>query len=223
MLLKRLLRRAAAILIVCLFGTNLSYAGAQPTTTSVLAGWVYIDQNNDGDLTFAPDPNAEFMISGVTISLYSQENGSETFIRSDITDEFGRFEFGGLLAGTYGLKQTQPIQYVDGKQNVGEIFSRTGGPPPAGSFVGTMDDFENEFNGIDLPSGSHGDYYLFGEVGLASGFVSKRFLSGYPPLMEFGTDEPGFIIPEPATMWLAAAAVGMGLIPRRRRRSVAQG
>jgi hypothetical protein len=220
MLLKRLLGRVAAILIVCLFGTNVSFAGTPPTMTSVLAGWVFIDSNNDGELTFAPDPNAEFMIGGVTISLYSQENGTETFITSDITDEFGRFEFEGLGDGTYGLKQTQPIQYVDGKQNLGEMFSRTGGPPPAGAFAGTINEIENEFNGIDLPPGSHGDYFLFGELGLASGFVSKRFLSGYPPVMDFGTDEPGFLIPEPATMWLAAGAVGMGLVPRRRRKPV---
>jgi len=215
MLLKRLVRRAAAILIVCLFGTNVSYVAAQ-THTSVLAGWVYIDRNNDGDLTFSPDPNSEYMISGVTISLYSQE-GPESFIRSVATDQFGRFVFDGLAEGTYGLRQTQPVQYVDGKDTLGQIYSLNGGPPPPGSSAGTMVD--NGFINIELPANAHGDYYLFGELGLASGYVSKRFLEGYQPLMDFGTDEPGFVvIPEPATVWIATTAVGIGLFPRRRRR-----
>ena len=219
MLLKRLAGRAAAILIVCLFGTNVSYVAAQ-VPNSVLAGWVYIDRNNDGDLVFAPSSSPEFVIAGVTISLYSQ-SGPETLVRSTQTDEFGRFVFDELPAGTYGLKQTQPVEYVDGKNTVGQIFSLTGGPPPAGSSPGiaVKDEFDNNniFNNIVLPAGAHGDYYLFGELGFASGFVSKRFLEGYAPQMEFGEDEPGFVIPEPAAIWLAATALCVGLIPRRRR------
>ena len=56
MLLQRLIGRAAAILIVCLFGTNVSYVAALPPHTpgtSQLGGWVYIDRNNDGEINFA--------------------------------------------------------------------------------------------------------------------------------------------------------------------------
>jgi hypothetical protein len=217
MLLQRLLRRAAAILIVCLFGTNVSYvaAGIPPTAgTGQLGGWVYIDRNNDGDINFATDPNPEWVIGGVTIELYAQSDLS-TRLDVAVTNQFGRYIFDGLDAGiAYALREIQPIQYVDGIESLGEVFSAT---TPDGAPSGAV--VENGFNNIVLSANSRGDYYNFGELGLASGYVSKRFLSGYAPIMQFGFDEPGFSIPEPATLWLAATAVGSGLLLRRRRPS----
>jgi len=222
MLLERLARRAAAIVIVCLFGTNVSYVAAgeppSPTNgTSRLGGWVYIDRNNDGVINFATHENPEWMIADVTIELYSQ-NDLLTPLRTTQTDEHGRFFFANLDPGSYSLKQIQPIQYVDGKDTLGQIFSLTGGPPPAGSSAGSM--LNNAFNNIVLPANSHGDYFAFGERGWAMGYASKRFLEGYEPVFEFGEDEPGFVIPEPATLWIAAMAAGFA--PRRRRRSVSR-
>jgi hypothetical protein len=217
MLLKRLARRAAAILIVCLIGTNVSYVAAQTHIPgkSHLGGWVFIDINNDGEIAFSTDPNPEWMIANAVVSLYSQ-SGPETFIASTQTDQFGRFFFPNLDPGTYGLKQTQPVEYVDGIDSVGRFQALTSGGVPPNASPGTS--ANNEFNNIVLPANVWGDYFLFGERGLRSGYVSKRFLEGYEPLMEFGTDEPGFVIPEPATVWLVTAAAALGLTPRRLRR-----
>jgi hypothetical protein len=211
MLLHRPLGRAAPILFVCLFGTNVSYVAAQPHTpgTSQLGGWVYIDRNNDGDLAFANEPNPEFVIGGVMISLYSQ-TGPETLIASTQTDDFGRYFFNNLSPGTYGLKQTQPVAYVDGIDTLGQMLALTNAGVPPSASVGTMSN--DAFNGIVLPADVRGDFFNFGELGLAPGFVSKRFLLGSAP------DLP-FAIPEPATVWLVVAAVASGLLPRRRRRS----
>jgi hypothetical protein len=208
MLLQRLTRRAAAILIVCLLGTKVSYVAAQPPHTpgtSQLGGWVYIDRNNDGDLAFANEPNPEFVIGGVTIGLYSQ-SGPETLVATTQTDPFGRYFFNNLVPGTYGLKQTQPVEYVDGIDTLGQMFALTNAGI-GNSSVGTM--LNNVFNGIVLAADVRGDFFNFGELGLAPGYVSKRFLLGSAP-------EPPFAIPEPATGLLALAAVG--LLPRRYRR-----
>ena len=210
MMLHRPLGRVAPILIACLIGTNVSYVAAQTHTPglSQLGGWVYIDRNNNGDLAFADEPSPEFVIGGVMISLYSQ-TGPETLVATTQTDDFGRYFFNNLSPGTYGLKQTQPVEYVDGIDTLGVMQALTiAGVPPEAS-AGTMSN--NAFNGIVLPANVRGDFFLFGELGLGPAFVSKRFLLGSAPDLEFA-------VPEPATVWLALAAVGSGLLPRRRRR-----
>jgi hypothetical protein len=217
MLLHRPRGRAAAILIACLFGTNLSYVAAQPHTpgTSQLGGWVYIDRNDDGELAFVNEPNPEYMIGNVLVSLYSQI-GPETLVTSTRTDEFGRYFFNNLSPGTYGLKQTQPVEFVDGIDTSGQMQALTNSSVLQNSSVGSM--VNNAFNGIVLPANVRGDYFNFGERGLAPAYVSKRFLFGSSPILEFGTpDDPGTLIPEPATLWFAVAAVGVGLLSRQRR------
>jgi hypothetical protein len=210
MLLQRPLRRAAAILLLCLFGTNTSFVAAQPHTPgmSQLGGWVYIDRNNDGDINFSNEPNPEFVIGGVTIGLYSQ-TGPETLVSTTQSDEFGRFFFNNIAPGTYGLKQTQPVQYVDGIDTLGQMFALTNSGI-GGATVGTV--ATNAFNGIVLPANVRGDFYLFGERGLAPGYVSKRFLLGSAPELPTG------VIPEPASAVLVAAGLmGLGAMRRRRR------
>jgi hypothetical protein len=211
MLLHRPLGRVAAILIACLFGTNISYVAAQPHTPgkSQLGGWVYIDRNNDGDLAFSNEPNPEFVIGNVVISLYSQV-GPETLVATTQTDQFGRYFFNNIDPGTYGLKQTQPIEYVDGIDTLGQMIALTNAGVPPGASVGTM--INNAFNSIVLPANVRGDFFNFGERGMAPGFVSKRYLLGSAP-------EMNFTVPEPASAVLLASAVVSGLIPRRRRRS----
>jgi hypothetical protein len=213
MLLHRPLGRAAAILIVCLFGTNVSPVAAgesPPIGTSQLGGWVYIDRNNDGDLAFANEPQPEFVIGGVMISLYSQ-TGPQTLVATTQTDDFGRYFFNNLSPGTYGLIQTQPIDYVDGIDTLGQFQALSNAGVPPNAFVGTMSN--NAFNGIVLPANVRGDFYNFGERGLGPGYVSKRYLLGSAPVM------PNTTVPEPATIWLALANAGSSLLPRRRKRN----
>jgi hypothetical protein len=217
MLLQRLSRRAAAILIVCLIGTNVSYVAAQTHIPgkSELGGWVYIDKNNDGQVNFANEPNPEWMIPNVVIELYTQSNPSTPF-KTTQTDTWGRYFFGNLDPGTYGLKQIQPVQYVDGIDTYGVLQALTNQGVPPGTPSGTAS--TDAFSGIVLPANVRGDHFNFGERGWALGYASKRFLEGFAPLMEFGVDVPAVVIPEPATIWLATAAFGLGLATRRRRR-----
>jgi hypothetical protein len=212
MLLHRLLRRVAPFVIACLAGTNLtSLATAQPHTpgTAQLGGWVYIDRNNDGDLAFSNEPMPEFVIPNVTISLYSQ-NGPETFLQSMVTDSGGRFFFNNLAPGTYGLKQTQPVEYVDGLDTVGILQRLTNSPLPPNASVGTAGN--NVFNNIVLTADIRGDFYFFGERGMAPGFVSKRYLLGSAP------DLPIVPIPEPTTLAGPLAVAAIAFSRRRQRR-----
>jgi hypothetical protein len=148
------------------------------------------------------------VIGGVTIGLYSQ-TGPETLVSTTQSDEFGRFFFNNIAPGTYGLKQTQPVQYVDGIDTLGQMFALTNSGI-GGATVGTV--ATNAFNGIVLPANVRGDFYLFGERGLAPGYVSKRFLLGSAPELPTG------VIPEPASAVLVAAGLmGLGAMRRRRR------
>jgi hypothetical protein len=213
MLLHRPLRRVALFAIACLAGTNLtSVATAQPHTpgTAQLAGWAYIDRNNDGELAFSNEPNPEFVIPNLTISLYSQD-GPETFLQSVVTDDGGRFFFNNLAPGTYGLKQTQPVEYVDGLDTVGILQRLTNVPLPPNADAGTA--ANNAFNNIVLTADIRADFYLFGERGLAPGFVSKRYLLGSAPEL------PVVPIPEPTTLLGPLTAAAIALLRRCRRTS----
>jgi len=217
MMLHRLLRRVAPFVIACLYGTNLtSVTAAPPHTpgTSQLGGWVYVDRNNDGILAFSNEPNPEFVIGNVTINLYSQ-TGPETLVATTTTDQFGRYFFNNLAPGTYGLKETQPVEYVDGIDTLGQMFALTNAGVPGSASVGVMTN--NAFNNIVLPADVRGDFFNFGERGLAPGFVSKRFLLGSAPTL------PTAFVPEPATVWLVLSAAAAALIPRRRRKAKFRG
>ena len=83
MLLHRLSRWGYSIVAVGLFATFASNAlAAHIPGQSQLGGWVYIDRNNDGQLAFSNDPNPEFVIGGVTISLYKVVSNVEQFVAS---------------------------------------------------------------------------------------------------------------------------------------------
>lgn len=208
MLLCRLLRRAAPILFVCLIGTNLSHVAA--AQTSQLGGFVYIDRNNDGLLAFVADPNPEFVIGGVEIRLFSQVGMQESLLATVQTDDGGRYFFDNLDSGTYSLKQTQPVAYVDGLDTLGVMQSLNNQLVPGSASVG--DAINNAFINIMLPANVRGDFFNFGERGLAPGFVSKRNLLGSAPIL------PMAVIPEPTTGLLAIGAAICGLMMRRRRR-----
>jgi len=211
MFLHRLSRRVAPIVLVCLVGILTSNATAQHIPgTAALGGWVYIDRNNDGHLAFANEPNPEFVIGDVSISLFSKVNNVETLLSTIVTDEFGRYFFDNLAAGTYVLRQTQPIQFVDGEDTLGLLQSLVGGPIPPGASTGTAGN--DAFSDIVLVPDVKGEYYNFGELGLKAGYVSKRYLlASAPPL--------NVVVPEPAAIALALAAVGAVLSTRRGRRS----
>lgn len=212
MLLHRLLRRGHLVLIVCLLGTILSnVAAAQVLGTSQLGGWVYIDRNNDGHLAFANEPNPEFMIPDVLISLVSQAGNVQTLVATTQSDDFGRYFFANLNPGTYSLVETQPVEFVDGIDTLGILQSLNGQPIPGSASAGVMTN--NTFSGIVLTANVGGEFYNFGERGLNAGFASKRFLLGSAPGLNT-------LVPEPTSLMFAlVAACGGWLASRRSRRS----
>jgi hypothetical protein len=208
--LRRLLGRGPAIFAACFVATCTTIAVAQPNPgLSQLGGYVYIDRNNDGILAFSNQANPEFAIPDVSISLFSKVNNVETLVSSVFSDANGRYLFPNINPGTYVLRQTQPVEYVDGIDTLGILQAFNGGviAPPASP--GTAGD--NFFTDIVLTPNVGGEFYNFGERGLTSAFVSKRLLfASAPPLPP--------VVPEPGVVGLFAAAVGLFWSGRRSRR-----
>jgi hypothetical protein len=211
MLLVRLARRGHSIFVGCLVALFASNAAAAHIPgLSQLGGWVYIDRNNDGQIAFVNDPNPEFAIGGASISLFSKVGNVETFVASQLSDPNGRYFFENINPGTYVLRQTQPVEFVDGIDTLGVLQSLNGQPIPPNASAGVVSN--NTFSNIVLTPDVGGEFYNFGERGLAAGYASKKYL--------FASSPPLPPIPEPASLVLAAiAAIGSWLSPRRVRRS----
>jgi hypothetical protein len=191
MLLNRLPGWVYSLFAVGMVAVLASNASAGPILgKSELAGWVYIDRNNDGHLAFSNEPNPEFVIGGVTISLFTVIGGVESAlpIATTLSDDFGRYFFSNIDPGTYDMKETQPIEYVDGLDTLGHLQGYSGFPVPPGDSAGTMSN--NAFSKIVLSANVGGDFYNFGERGLAAGYASKRFLLASAPGSNTGVPEP---------------------------------
>lgn len=202
----RLTARGSTIAIACLFSAAASYTVAvHAQGTAQLGGWVYIDRNNDGHLAFVDEANPEFVIGDVPISLFSKSGNTETLVSTVLTDQYGRYFFGSLNPGTYVLRQTQPIEFVDGIDTLGQLFSLNSQPIPPSASAGSVG--ADAFLNIVLASNVKGDFYNFGERGLKAGYASKRYLLASTP-------PPNTALPEPCSMLLLAIAVG-GLVTRR--------
>jgi hypothetical protein len=210
MIVHRLTGRGSAIAVACLFcaaGSFTTVLHAQGTAQ--LGGWVYIDRNNDGQLAFASDPNPEYVIGDVSISLFSKSGNAETLVSSVLTDQFGRYFFDSLNPGTYVLRETQPIEFVDGIDTLGQLISLNSQPIPPSASAGSVS--ADAFINIVLTSGLGGNFYNFGERGLKAGYASKRYLLASTP-------PPNTALPEPCSALLLAIAVGglAALRPSRR-------
>jgi len=207
MILHRLTGRRSVIAIACLFCAAASYTTAvHAQGTAQLGGWVYIDRNNDGHLAFADEANPEYVIGDVSISLFSKSGNTETLLSSVLTDQYGRYFFDSLNPGTYVLRETQPIEFVDGLDTLGQLFSLNSQPIPPSASAGSVG--ADAFLNIVLTSNVKGDFYNFGERGLKAGYASKRYLLASTP------PPPVSALPEPCSMMLLATAVG-GLVVRR--------
>lgn len=223
MLLRRPLWAHCLVIVCAVVATTAQVASAQFPGLSRLGGWVYIDRNNDGDLAFSNEPNPEYVIGDVQISLFSTVGNVETFVASTLSDDFGRYLFENILPATYTLRETPPIEYVDGIDTLGILQSLDGQPIPGNASVGVMTN--NAFSQIVLPANVGGDFYNFGERGLAAGYVSKRFLfASFPPPPFTPPPPPGDPppgdppLPEPTSMMLALVAGCGGCLATGRSR-----
>jgi hypothetical protein len=118
------------------------------------------------------------------------------------------------------LRETQSVMYVDGIDTLGVLQSLDGQPIPGTASAGTATN--DAFSDIVLTANVGGEFYNFGERGLAAGYVSKRFLfASYPGPPSTPPPPPGDPpSPEPASIAFALfAACGNGFVSSRRRRS----
>jgi hypothetical protein len=200
--------------VALLWSSAAAVAVAAPNAgLSQLGGWVYVDRNNDGALAFSTDPNPEFAISEAFVNLYSVTGGIESLVATMQTNDFGRYLFENIAPGTYTLRQTQPIEYVDGRDTLGILVGYNGQPIPGAASRGAAD--ENAFLNIVLTSDVGGEYYNFGERGLAPGYVSKRELFATPPPNTPPPPPPEGGIPEPNSLLIALLGVAAVTISRR--------
>jgi hypothetical protein len=175
---------------------------------SQLGGWTYIDRNNDGVLNFISDPDPEFAIGGVNISLFSKVGNVESLVSTTQSDDNGRYLFENIAPGTYVMRQTQPVEFVDGLDTAGSLFGFNGQVVPQTDSPGAVQD--NAFVNIVVSANVGGEFYNFGERGLKAGYASKRYLlASAPPL--------GPPVPEPATCAILAAALCGSWFGLRRR------
>ncbi|NJM41639.1 MAG: hypothetical protein HC853_13210 [Anaerolineae bacterium] len=120
-------------------------------TTSTIGGQVWRD-DDDGGTRGAGEPG----LSGVLLTLSGIDINGNAVVMTTTTDANGVYTFTGLLAGNYGVTETQPGGYADGKDVLGK--RRTLG--------------NDTVSNIALPAATDYTGYDFGELGaLLSGVV----------------------------------------------------
>ncbi len=154
----------------------------------VLSGLVYADLNQD-----RVHGNDETGIAGVTIHLAGTDDHGTTIESQVTTGTNGRYAFMGLRPGTYSIRQSQPDNWVDGRQTIGSFLGQSDPLPRNGTIDG------NGFKGIQLHAAEFGHGYNFGEwlVNKSSGqYLHQQTLLGTP-----GTDVVEVIIGKESTLY----------------------
>ncbi|MEO6061155.1 MAG: SdrD B-like domain-containing protein [Thermoflexales bacterium] len=109
-----------------------------------LTGYVYRDLNNDGARQIA----TEFGIPNTLVELDGTTSMGGPVYRNAVTNQFGFYAFGDLVAGTYRLSAYQPSGFLDGKEGLGTLGGMQG-----------QDTFT-----ITYGTGQYGSEYDFGEL-----------------------------------------------------------
>lgn len=129
-------------------GINYDFCEAAPARIS---GFVYHDASNDGRRDANEEP-----IAGAKVELVNAAGG---VVATTQTNEVGAYEFTGVLPGTYSIRQTQPVGFIDGLDSAGTI---------AGATVGNASNPGDLIAGIAIRQGQTGFEYNFGELKTAS-------------------------------------------------------
>jgi uncharacterized repeat protein (TIGR01451 family) len=125
-----------------------------------LSGFVYLDANNSG----TKDPG-EAGIPGVAITLTGFSDQGPV-VQQASTDPSGFYQFTNLRPGTYALTETQPTNYVDGKDSVGSQGGAAG---------------NDNLSNIVLPAGTSGINNDFGEQANADLSIVKTVSAASVP------------------------------------------
>jgi protocatechuate 3,4-dioxygenase beta subunit len=125
--------------------------------SSSLSGFVYCDADNDGVFDGNESP-----IAGVRITLTGIDHLGNAVMRMATTDAGGAYRFTDLRPGVYRVDETQPGNFLDGKDTVGSVG-------------GTL--ANDRLSDINLGAGGNGINYNFGERA-RPGMVNKALLLG---------------------------------------------
>ena len=144
-----------------------------------IEGNVFEDRNDNGWME-AGEPG----IARVKIELLKWNGTQYEVIDSQLTDNAGHYRFDNLaINGEYAVRETQPTEYVDGKEQLGTVNN-----VPRG-VVG-----EDQFTKINIGWDEHGVEYNFGELllGSISGYVFEDHDNNgfYEPAAQGGVDVP---------------------------------
>lgn len=129
-------------------GVRYDFCEAAPGS---LSGFVYHDASNDGRRGANEEP-----IANVKIELV---NASGVVVAVTQTGNNGAYRFDGVLPGTYTIRETQPIGFLDGIDSAGTIV---------GAVVGSATNPGDLISGVTLRQGQTGIEYNFGELRTAS-------------------------------------------------------
>lgn len=150
---------SAIQLLGCTHGKGYNFGERTRPNLHSISGFVFNDcPNNDGNR----DAN-EVGIAGVTIVLTGTNDLGVSVSATTTTNADGFYEFKGLRAGTYRIVETQPANFIDGKDKSGTPFAADA----------TVNDV---FSNVVIPpsqTSQNGVNYNFGELEPASisGFV----------------------------------------------------
>ncbi|MGH9766000.1 MAG: SdrD B-like domain-containing protein [Blastocatellia bacterium] len=130
------------------------------TAASSLAGNVYVDSNDDGERD-----RGEEGIGGVKITLSGKDINGNNVLLTTNTQSNGSYIFDDLQAGTYKVAESQPPEFLDGKDT-------------AGSAGGTV--ANDLISNIYLRSGVAAVGYNFGEqVGAVDLAIAKSHTGNF--------------------------------------------
>jgi protocatechuate 3,4-dioxygenase beta subunit len=113
-----------------------------------LSGYVYLDADNDGQRDSDESP-----LAGVTLALLDAAGNATG--ATTVTDGNGAYAFTNLTPGTYGVAETQPMEYNDGLDS-------------AGTAGGSAENPGDQISGAVLSAGVNAQEYNFGELQPAS-------------------------------------------------------
>lgn len=121
-------------------GTDYDFGELMPAQIS---GHVYVDDNDDG--LRGPGENP---IGNVTLTLTGTDWNNQAVSKTTTTDASGSYQFTGLAPGSYTVNETQPADYLDGKDAVGSLGGTLG---------------NDVLSAIPVKMGDNGINYDFGE------------------------------------------------------------
>ncbi len=126
---------------------------------SSIAGYVYLDVNNNG----IKDP-PEKALPNVPVTL----SGAVSW--TVLTAADGSYRFDDLPQGTYAVTETQPLAFLDGRDTQGSLR------------LGTV--ASDQFQGLVLAADTHATDYNFGELGLRAELIGKYLYLASTPSAE---------------------------------------